>query len=291
MARQSMKFASDAPNVRRARVTTEPPDNTASFDPERYWSDRLEQRFSLEGVGWLGLGEPFNEWMYALRRRVFTRAVRGRFEPTATRVLDVGTGTGFYVSLWRDLGVNDITGCDLTRLAVDRLRERFPDVRFEQIDISAEKIALEGSFGAISAMDMLYHVVDDTRYARAIMNLANLLAPGGILVLTENLLHGETQRAEHQTSRTLAEVADLLRENGLEIELRRPAFVLMNTPVDSDSALLRRTWTAVSLVVGRGPRWGHAVGASLYPVEVVLSRIVREGPSTEIVVCRKAGAH
>jgi SAM-dependent methyltransferase len=271
-------------------VTTERPDNTGSFDPERYWSDRLAQTFSLGGVGWLGLGEPFNKWMYAVRRRVFKRALRGRLDPKGARILDVGSGTGFYVARWHELGATDVTGSDLTAVAVDRLRARFPGARFEQIDISGEHVALDGPFDAISAMDMLYHIVDDAGYARAIANLAALLARGGVLVFTENLLHSQTQRAEHQTSRSFSEVCELLHEHGLKIELRRPVFVLMNTPVDSDSAFLGRSWTTVNSLVRRSPRWGDAVGAILYPVDVILSRFVREGPSTEIVVCRKADA-
>ena len=89
-------------------------ESTASFDPERYWSDRLEQRFSLGGVGWLGLGEPYNRWMYAVRRRVFRRVIRDRLDLPRARVLDVGSGTGFYVSLWRELGAGAVTGSDLT---------------------------------------------------------------------------------------------------------------------------------------------------------------------------------
>ena len=177
-------------------------------------------------------------------------------------MLDVGSGTGFYVGLWRELGVADITGSDLTGVAVERLRYLFPEVRFEQLDISGDRPELGGPYDAISAMDVLFHIVDDEGYARAFRNLATLLTPGGRLVFTENLLHAETQRAEYQTSRSLDEVEGLLRDAGLEVELRRPMFVLMNTPVDSDSAFLRRTWTAVNLLVQRGPRWGSLADPS-----------------------------
>jgi SAM-dependent methyltransferase len=261
-------------------------EKTAGFDPERYWSQRLEESFSLAGVGWLGLGEHYNRWMYAVRRRVFRRSLRGRVSPDA-RVLDVGSGTGFYIERWGELGVRDITGSDLTSVAVTRLRARFPSHEFRQLDITAPLPPGLGSFDAISAMDVLYHVVDDELYARAIENLAGLLAPGGVLVLTENLLHRKAGRAEHEVDRGIKEIVSLLRQAGLTIESRLPVFVLMNTPVDSDSSFLRRSWTAVNLLVRRGPRYGQAVGALLYPLELALTRVLKEGPSTEIVVCRK----
>jgi SAM-dependent methyltransferase len=257
----------------------------SGFDAERYWSERLHERYSLGGVGWLGLSESFNRWMYAVRRRAFRRAVTALPDRHSARVLDVGSGTGFYIGLWMKAGVREITGCDLTRVAVERLRERFPGARFEQLDISTPSPPLEGPFDAISAMDILFHIVDDDRYRQALRNLADLLAPAGILVLTENLPHGETLRVKHQVSRSFDEVVDALDEAGLEIDARRPLFVLMNTPVDSDSAFLRHLFPVVHQLA-RGRLTGWLLGAALYPFELALTRLLREGPTTEIVVCR-----
>jgi SAM-dependent methyltransferase len=264
-------------------------ETVTGFDPERYWSTRLERTYSLAGVGWLGLSEPFNRWMYAVRRRVFRRALRGRVSPSHARVLDVGAGTGFYVDLWRELGARDITGCDLTAVAVEGLRTRFPDLRFERVDISAAPVELQGPYDAISAMDVLFHIVDDVRYARALQNLGALLAPDGLLVFTENLPHGAALRVPHQASRSFDEVSELLRDAGLKIVGRRPLFVLMNTPVDSDSTLLRLVFPGVHLLA-RTRALGWLVGALLYPLELALTRLVREGPTTEIVICRRSGA-
>ena len=241
-------------------------------------------------MGWLGLGESFNRWLYAVRRQVFRRAVRGHIDPEGARVLDIGSGTGFYIELWREFGFLDVTGSDLTAVAVERLRDRFPGIRIEQLDISAPEVGLEGPYDAISAMDVLFHIVDDQGYARALQNLAALLAPGGRLIFSELLLHDETRRGRHETDRSLELVENLLHEVGLEVEQRRPVFVLMNTPVDSKSRLLRRAWTGVNVLVRRGQRWGNLVGATLYPVELALTRVLQEGPSTEIVVCRKVNA-
>ena len=265
------------------------PETAAAFDPERYWSNRLEQTYTLAGVGWLGLSEPFNRWTYAVRRRVFRRLVRRRLDPAQARVLDVGSGTGFFIGLWQELGVRDLTGCDLTRVAVERLLARFPGVRFEKLDVSAASVDLEGSYDAISAMDVLFHIVDDEGYRRALRNLRQLLAPEGLLIFTEDLPHGEVKRHRHQASRSLGEVAALLREAGLEIEVRRPLFVLMNNPVDSNSALMARMWSAVR-VLARSKTVGWLLGALLFPLELTLTRLVREGPATEIVICRRRGA-
>jgi SAM-dependent methyltransferase len=266
------------------------PTNTERFDAEDYWSRRLEQEFSLEGVGYLGLGESYNRWMYAVRRRVFRAVVEERVDLPNASVLDVGSGTGFYVELWRELGARHVTGSDLTSVAVERLGERFPDVSVRLLDLTKPLTEETGAFDAISAMDVLFHIVDDDGYAQAIHNLAGMLAADGVLVFTENLVHGRTDRGVHQTSRSFEAVSCLLGDAGLEIEFRRPVFVLMNTPVDSDSALLRRSWKTINILVRDHSRTAWVVGAALYPLELALGRVVKDGPSTEIVVCRKRGA-
>jgi SAM-dependent methyltransferase len=261
----------------------------SSFEDERYWSARLEETFSLAGAGWLGLSEPFNRWMYAVRRRLFLRAVRAAVpERRSARVLDVGSGTGFYVRLWHELGVEQVTGSDLTEVAVARLNERHPRDRFVQLDIATHFEDRDlGEFHAVSAMDVLFHIVDDDRYERAVGNLSRMLRPGGVLVFSENLLHGDSVRTRHQVSRDIGRIRSLLDRNELEVMTRRPMFVLMNTPVDSRSRLLHRWWGTLTAVLRRWPQTGRPLGAILYPAELALTSMFSEGPSTELVVCRK----
>jgi hypothetical protein len=67
------------------------------FDPLEYWEDRHGKSSGLAGVGYLGL-KGYNEWMYRVRRHVFRRALRPyAARLRGARVLDVGSGTGFYL--------------------------------------------------------------------------------------------------------------------------------------------------------------------------------------------------
>jgi SAM-dependent methyltransferase len=273
------------PTSARAESGAEP----SEFDPRGYWEERLEGTFSLGGVGWLGLGEPFNNWMYKVRRHAFRRAVRHAVgDARGLRVLDVGVGTGFYVERWRELGAGDVTGIDLTDVAVEQLSRRYPDARFVQADITEGMGGLApGQFDAISVMDVLFHIVDDERYRQAIANLHGLLRPGGTLILTENFLHGPWHVGAHQVSRSADWILGLLRETGFDVLRRRPLFVLMNTPVDSESRVLKGWWWALMNGMARLPWTGGAVGAAVYPVETALTATLREGPTTEIAAARK----
>ena len=68
---------------------------------------------------------------------VSRRYIRGLLDRSGkargSRVLDVGCGTGYYSSLFRDLGYN-VRGIDVSKVAVDRARRRYPGIRFDVRD-------------------------------------------------------------------------------------------------------------------------------------------------------------
>jgi SAM-dependent methyltransferase len=240
-------------------------------------------------VGFGVLGTPFNTWMYRVRRRVLRRAVsRAGIRVAGAAVLDVGTGTGFYVREWQRLGAATVTGIDVSAAAVERLRVDIPNGTFLEADIAdPTPDALRGEYDIVSAFDVLFHIVDDARFVQAIANLGRLTRPGGYLLLSENFLRGVTLRHEHQVSRTRGEIDQALSDAGFEPVLRLTMFVLLNAPVDSQSRLLRLFWRGLSGVSRRSHRLGGVLGAVLYRPELLLTAIVQEGPSTELVVCRR----
>jgi 2-polyprenyl-3-methyl-5-hydroxy-6-metoxy-1,4-benzoquinol methylase len=265
---------------------------TKDFDATEYWENRLSDSYTLGATGWSGLGESFNRWSYSVRKRVFARAIRETLgDVSSLRVLDVGSGTGFYLDAWRRLGVTKLVGSDLTSAAVARLTARYPDVAIHTLDIGAPDGRLEvAAFDVISIIDVLYHIVDDERYEQAIANLAAMLKPGGTLLLTENFV-GATQVGRHQINRTEQSVRAMLESKQLSPAGQWPVFFLMNTPVSSQSQLLARWWRLAMRIAGHGEAWGWTLGAALFPLEVALGRVRRDGPSTKLAAWRRHRAH
>ncbi|HEY5087515.1 MAG TPA: class I SAM-dependent methyltransferase [Gemmatimonadaceae bacterium] len=260
------------------------------FDPRAFWETRHTRKYGPESVGYAGLGVPYNEWMYRVRGHVVARQLRKSHIDLSTRdVLDIGSGTGFYIELWKHQHARSVTGSDFAPYAVHALREKFADARFVELDITGANLPSElGQYDVISAFDILYHIVDDGKYRQAIANIRSLLRPGGYFILSENFLAQNRETGLHQVSRTYTEIVAMLEEHGFVVMQRAPVFFLMNRPLKSSSGALQRTWKVIKRVTGMTQRpWlGGWLGALLYPVELASLPFMSSGPSTEMMICR-----
>ncbi len=262
----------------------------SKFDATAYWEDRLAQNWGLNGVGFLGLGAGYNQALYRVKGAVFRRTVNALgIDLPHSRILDIGSGTGFVLKQWQSLGADRIVDSDITAFAVTQLQQEFPGIKIRQLDVGGvlPQDLVPETFYCISALDVLYHIVDDDAYCQALRNVGRLLKPGGYFLLADNFLHGPTQRGQHQVSHALPTLVDWLGAADLHIERRVPQYVLMNYPVDSQSRFLHWWWQKLANQVQRSPRRSLLVGRALTPIEIALTRLVREGPTTELAVCRK----
>ncbi len=137
----------------------------ARFDAKSYWETRLRQHPGLCGVGNTRMGKPYIQWLYRVRRAVFLRLLASlSTDFSRARVFDIGSGTGFYLELWKELGVSSIAGCDLTAIAVSRLRSAFPSSRIFEMDISDALLpSAREEYDFVSAFDVLFHLKQDFR--------------------------------------------------------------------------------------------------------------------------------
>jgi SAM-dependent methyltransferase len=261
----------------------------SEFDPKAYWENRLSVQFNLKGAGYYQMGEQYNRWMYRVRKSVFMALLR-RYAENATHasVLDIGSGTGFYIDLWESSGARSITGIDITQTVIDQLRRRFADYTFIEMDISDQLDTLDGhQFDYVSAFDILFHITDDHRLTQAVANIYQLVKPGGYFFFSDVFLHRATQRSTHYVARSLAEIEKQLAQAGFEIVERRPFLMWMNAPIDSDSRWLHTYWKLLRQIVKRSELLGYLIGACQYPIETLAVRLMKESPTSEIMICRR----
>jgi SAM-dependent methyltransferase len=262
---------------------------SASFDAKQYWEDRLSDNLSLTGVGYSLLGTHYNEWLYRLRKKVFRRQLNVfHARLSSADVLDIGSGTGFYIKLWKEMKVKAISGSDMTEVSVEHLRKEFPSNSFYRFDIGEQLPAeMPHQFDVISAFDVLFHIVDDAKFERAVVNISSLLKPGGLFCLTDSFLHHATERSTHHVSRSLEDVQGILNKNGLHVLTRRPVFVLMNQPIDSQSRIWRFLWRVLMFPVEKNELIGYTAGVVLYCLDSLLVKLFQESPTTELMICQR----
>jgi SAM-dependent methyltransferase len=106
------------------------------------------------------------------------------------RHLDIGSGTGHWLDFMRSVYlVSESVGVEITgkmSAFLDRKYAGRPEVRIIRSDVVGDEFAtgpLAGSFDIVTAIGVMFHIVDDERWAKALRNLAAALKPAGVLLV------------------------------------------------------------------------------------------------------------
>jgi SAM-dependent methyltransferase len=185
------------------------------YVPRDYWQSRLTAHHNLRGVGHLGFGKSYNEWLYRAKARTLEAALAG-CDVRDKAVLDVGCGTGFFVDWYGSRGAS-VSGVDITDRSIESLRARFPgDFRVQ--DIGSPDARPSGTFDIVNVWDVLYHVTDEEAHRRAVRYIADATRPDGLLLFTDTLGANEAhQAADHVRFRPLSTYRSLLEPLGFEL--------------------------------------------------------------------------
>lgn len=208
----------------------------------RYWEAVHEShRGGFAAVGYAALGEGFNRECYRRLRLPALRRLLGRWDCQPRSVLEAGVGTGAYAALWEDVGIREWVGVDVSRVAVADLKARFPDAEFQVVDLGAAEGALAGrTFDLVTAIDVLYHIVQDDAFERALTWLAGHVGRGGLVV--SDVFTGSPwgRRFAHVRRRPMVAYERILQPLGLRLQDREPVFAILGDPVPD--GCWRRGW-------------------------------------------------
>lgn len=265
-----------------------------TYNPEQFWQKRLEDKFSLAGVGLRRRGESFNRWVYKARLdRLKTTLLKHGIDAKGKRILDIGCGTGFYVDFWHNLGPSFIMGIDITRKSVEELHRRYPQYTFEQTDISQPCPYSGEAFDIITAFDVLFHVVNEAGFETAIANIRTYANDGAFVLLTDVFGRQDISVQQHYFSRSYQRYRKVLKANGLDILAVYPQLFLLNPPIDVSnrylSYILLSLWSLLTYPTLIEPI-GQFLGALLYAIDDRMSQGLSGNLSTKIMVCRTYNA-
>lgn len=259
----------------------------ATFDAEQYWESRLQKHYDLVGVGDISLSPTYNKWSYKVTRKILLRLCKKHSAGKANKqVLDIGSGTGFVVDVWKELG-KEVTGIDISTTAVEKLRTQFPADKFLRCDVGSEVLPLpQNSIGVCTAASVLYHLVDDEALNNALKNIHTVLEAGGFFIFSENFIHQKTFLTTHQKCRTLEDYEEALKQTGFVILGRVPNYVLMNEPMDAKSKTAPRIWNLLTSLSKKSKLLDSIIWPIIYPVELLLTSVMKESPAQEFMICK-----
>jgi len=213
------------------------------YRPTTYWEDLLRQRFDLQSVGYPYLSAAFNMYLYRAMAGSVNRGLGRlglcRASLSKSSILDVGSGTGFWIDFWLTKGGRKIFGIDLTAQSVSILSKKYPTLKFEQRDIADPmgRSASDG-FDLISAMSILHHIPSQQGWKQVLLNLGCVLKPGGSLLIMDPILRYQWwgkpfSRTSPGRPRTIVEYHSVLKESGVRVLAVIPTVTILANPVDT----------------------------------------------------------
>jgi 2-polyprenyl-3-methyl-5-hydroxy-6-metoxy-1,4-benzoquinol methylase len=269
------------------------------YDSEAYWEQRLSNKLDLTTVGQMGLGYVYNSWLYRARFHTMHRALRKlNLNISSKSLIEVGVGSGAWIPYWQKHNISKIVGLDITSASVCALVNRYPEYRFIKADIcSTTKIPSEETFDIVTALDVLFHITNDSDFSNGILNLSKLVKRGGWLILSDSFCKeswGPFYHEYHRTYDTYLREFNSVCLKPIHIE---PIFYTMTTNIcNSDSRYQRfisQFTKAMLNIVSRlssqpQTEWmNHLIGCSMYLIDRILYRIEKTGFSLKLLFVQK----
>lgn len=257
------------------------------FDAKNYWNERLKTNYNLNGVGDISLTLNYNKWSYAVTCSILKKLFKKYVTIDGNKnVLDIGSGTGFVIKIWKEFGVN-ISGIDISETAIINLRKQFPGSQFFECDVGSDDLPFNDNyFSACTAASVLYHIVDDEFLANAIRSIHRVLKKDGIFIFSDNFPHRNNMKIIHQNCRTLEVYESILKRNSFKIIDRVPNYVLFNDPVDANSKYYTYFWSMITRLAKKWKGFDSIIWPLLYPIEIFLTANLKESPAQEFMICR-----
>ena len=110
-----------------------------------------------------------------------------RSVPEAPRVLDIGSGTGHWMDFYLDVfRASRVVVMEISESAAEALKSKYGSSEKAEIlegDISASDFDLGEKFEVVSAIGVMFHIVDDRLWEQAVANIAGHLSDKGVAVI------------------------------------------------------------------------------------------------------------
>lgn len=204
------------------------------FDYAKYWNNRLNQKFDIEGVGYIGLGEIYNRHMYKIRFDILKYLIGNLYGKLSDKnILELGPGIGMFTDYFHKINPAHYKAIDIAKKSVIELKKKYKTFDFVQGDVSNSDNYEKNEYDLIFAADVLLHLTDEDKYKETISNMANSLKNDGYIIIFDPIsMIGTKSESSHVSIRDINYIKEIIESAELEIVTVLPSAFFMNYPFD-----------------------------------------------------------
>jgi SAM-dependent methyltransferase len=134
--------------------------------------------------GWGGTERQSQLFRYSIYVQMISRWL-----PHPLNVLDLGCGEGYVASRFKGLGAHSVIGVDLSKVAIERARQNYPEIEFYQCsitDIRWDWIGTNRSPDLVIMGEVLYYL-DESEQRAAVNSIHQAIKIGAYVLVSVNI--------------------------------------------------------------------------------------------------------
>lgn len=199
------------------------------MDTKKFWEDRLSKGVGIQQTGHRAFSLEYNQLLYKVQADCLDELIqKNHIIAKNASYLDVGCGGGFFIEYFAQKGASPIFGIDITKQSIEHLQSIYPDYSFFESDISASHLPVNGSFSIITAISVMYHIIDNEKFQIALSNMCSLLQPGGYLILYDTFAKHLSPSPNHVRLRDFSKYKSILESQKVQVLEIKPAYYFLN---------------------------------------------------------------
>ncbi|MEI7818378.1 MAG: class I SAM-dependent methyltransferase [Desulfuromonadales bacterium] len=123
-----------------------------------------------------------NRLIHRIRYYFYERAFFGYFGDKNARILDVGCGSGEFITLLMQRGYKNLYGVEIDDILIDMAAGSMAEIKKSSV---TELPYADGSFDCIYMFNVMHHLRDIIEYEQALAEMSRCLRDGGRIILVE----------------------------------------------------------------------------------------------------------
>jgi SAM-dependent methyltransferase len=236
---------------------------------KEYWAKRYKTDFSFRSSAHISFSWEYNQYVYKAYIRTLKSLMQNNQKIIKDkRILDIGSGTGYYIDFYKKNSVSSLIGTDITDISVRNLSKKFPEYQFVQNDITSQLPVLltDNKYDIISVFDVLYYIIDDDLFKKSIENISKLCDDNTIIVITDRFVDQVPNTGlVYFKFRSIAKYSKILNKYGLKIIDRKPVNFLLKKKIPFQSFYSLLKWELSKIHID----FEKMIGAIQYHIDPV----------------------